>query len=263
MKIPSLFTLLGWLLAFSIAAPAASLDARDSSIEKRAPLWQFYYDTTAADHQTNFNKWSAAGYRMISLSVYGAPPNNKYAAVWVQRSGPAWVAIHQANAAAYQAWFDSNNAAGYVSTIVTVTGPANAPTYAGVMEKSGVSSWYQKCGLNPATFSSHLQNMAPLQINNTVDYGMSIPSLTNTQLLFVRHTHNTKSNSTARQQSHIGDHLTWLSRKITKSLPRSRTPILGRGSLVTGSLPPNFKASILPRKQMAGTSSIFKVVALG
>jgi len=158
MKIPSLFTLLGWLLAFSIAAPAASLDARDSSIEKRAPLWQFYYDTTAADHQTNFNKWSAAGYRMISLSVYGAPPNNKYAAVWVQRSGPAWVAIHQANAAAYQAWFDSNNAAGYVSTIVTVTGPANAPTYAGVMEKSGVSSWYQKCGLNPATFQTELVN---------------------------------------------------------------------------------------------------------
>jgi hypothetical protein len=42
----------------------------------------------------------AKGYLMISLSVYGDPGNALYAAVWLQRAGSAWVAIHGADAAA-------------------------------------------------------------------------------------------------------------------------------------------------------------------
>ena len=46
-------------------------------------LFQAYHGVTSAQHQTNFDKWSAQGYRMISLSVYGDPGNALYAAVWV------------------------------------------------------------------------------------------------------------------------------------------------------------------------------------
>lgn len=158
MRIISLFTLLGWLFAAVIAAPASPLDTRESSLNKRLPSWQWYFGVNAAQHQVNFNKWSAAGYRMISLSAYGAPPNNLYAAVWVQRSGPGWVAIHEASASAYQTWFDKYAAAGFVSTIVTVTGPANTPIYAGVMEQNGVNNWYQKCGLTQAAYNTELSN---------------------------------------------------------------------------------------------------------
>ena len=56
--------------------------------------FQAYHGVSAAQHQANFNKFFAEGYRIISLSVYGDPGNALYAAVWVQRAGPVWVAIH-------------------------------------------------------------------------------------------------------------------------------------------------------------------------
>jgi len=139
------------------------------------PVWQYYIDATSAQHQTNFNKWTALGYRMISLSAYGQPPNHRYAVVWVQRSGPSYWAIHEASGSTYQSWFDTHAAAGYVSTIITVTGPESAPVFAGVMEQNGVSSWYQKCGLTQSQYSTELNNA---QTNNFIlksftEYGSS------------------------------------------------------------------------------------------
>jgi len=77
-------------------------------------MFEAYHDVTGAQHQANFNNLSAQGYRMISLSVYGDPGNPLYAAVWVQRSGPAWEAVHGVDAAGYQAFFDAWTAKGYV-----------------------------------------------------------------------------------------------------------------------------------------------------
>jgi hypothetical protein len=158
MRNHPLFVLVGWLLSFTIAAPATSLNEHESRIAKRAPNWQSYPAATASGHQTSVNQLSAAGYRLISLSVYGTPPNTRYAAVWVQRSGPSWYAIHEASGSAYQTWFDNYSKLGYVSTIVTVTGPAGAPVFAGVMEQNGVNNWYQKCGLSAAAFQTELVN---------------------------------------------------------------------------------------------------------
>ena len=36
-------------------------------------MFEAYHGVTAAQHQANVNKFSAQGYRMISLSVYGDP----------------------------------------------------------------------------------------------------------------------------------------------------------------------------------------------
>jgi hypothetical protein len=93
---------------------------------------------------------------MISLSVYGQPPNHRYAAVWVQRPAPFYFAIHEASASEYQSFFDRHAPNGYVSTIVTVTGPPAAPIFAGVMEKNGVTNWYQRCGLTNSQYSAEL-----------------------------------------------------------------------------------------------------------
>jgi len=57
-------------------------------------MFEAYHGVTSAQHQSNFNHLSAQGFRMISLSVYGHPSDARYAAVWVQREGPAWVAVH-------------------------------------------------------------------------------------------------------------------------------------------------------------------------
>jgi len=75
-------------------------------------MFQAYHGATAQQHQTNFNNFSAQGYRIISLSVYGDPGDARYAAVWVKRGGAAWVAVHGVNSAGYQAFFNTQTAQG-------------------------------------------------------------------------------------------------------------------------------------------------------
>ena len=155
MKVNFVIFLLDFVLATVLAAPT---DPTSLAAARAIPPWQFYYGVTADEHQTNFNTLSTTGHRMISLSVYGQPPNHRYAAVWVKRSGPSYYAIHEANSTAYQSFFDTHAPNGYVTTIFTATGPPSAPIFTGVMEKNGVTNWYHLCELTRAQYTTHLQN---------------------------------------------------------------------------------------------------------
>src|SRR4051794_13712444 len=78
-------TLIGILLTITSVIIASPLPASNQELPRDltprgVPAWQFYYGADSSTHQTNFNKWSAAGYRLISLSAYGQPPNVRYAA---------------------------------------------------------------------------------------------------------------------------------------------------------------------------------------
>ena len=93
-----------------------------------------YHDRTSADHQSHFDQLFPQGYRMISLSVYGARHDERYAAVWVRRGGPDWSAVHGVDGAGYQAAFDRAAAAGYKPVLLSAAGPANDPVFAGTFE---------------------------------------------------------------------------------------------------------------------------------
>jgi CubicO group peptidase (beta-lactamase class C family) len=117
-------------------------------------LFQAYHGVTAAQHQTNFDKWSAQGYRMISLSVYGDPGKALYAAVWVQRAGPAWVAIHGVDAAGYQSFFTEWSNAGYYPVLVSATGAISDAVFASVFEQGDPGPWSGRHGMTPADFAA-------------------------------------------------------------------------------------------------------------
>src|SRR5579862_7449021 len=97
--------------------------------------FQAYHGVDGAQHQANFDKFSFEGYRMISLSVYGDATSPLYAAVWVQRGGPAWVARHGIDAAGYQDFFNTWTAKGYVPVLVSATGPIANAVFAAVFEQ--------------------------------------------------------------------------------------------------------------------------------
>jgi CubicO group peptidase (beta-lactamase class C family) len=94
-----------------------------------------YHDRTSADHQAHFDDLFPKGYRMTSLSVYGARGDERYAAVWVKRSGPDWSAVHGVDFAGYQAAFDNAVAAGFKPVLLAATGPTNDPVFAGSFEQ--------------------------------------------------------------------------------------------------------------------------------
>jgi CubicO group peptidase (beta-lactamase class C family) len=124
-------------------------------------VFQAYHGVTAAQHQASFNGLSAKGYRIISLSVYGAPGDARYAAVWVQRAGPAWVAVHGVDSAGYQSFFNNWTARGYAPVLVSASGASTNATFAAVFEQGVTGPWLARHGMpsGPDTNAGTFQNM--------------------------------------------------------------------------------------------------------
>ncbi len=93
-----------------------------------------YHSLDGAAHQAQADNLSGLGYRMISLSIHGTTAAPRYAAVWVQRAGPAYVAFHGLNGVDYQAFADEWCPQGYTPSILTATGSLGNPRFAGVYE---------------------------------------------------------------------------------------------------------------------------------
>jgi CubicO group peptidase (beta-lactamase class C family) len=124
-------------------------------------MFKAYHGVTSAQHQANFNNLSAQGFRMISLSVYGNPSDARYAAVWIQRSGPAWVAVHGVDSAGYQLFFNNWTAKGYVPVLVSATGTSSTAIFAAVFEQGISGAWLARHGMTsgPEANAGTFQNM--------------------------------------------------------------------------------------------------------
>ncbi|MBC7894196.1 MAG: serine hydrolase [Cytophagaceae bacterium] len=109
--------------------------------------WTAYHDLTSAEHQARFVSLYTLGWRMITLSVYGARGNEQYAAVWVERGGPGWSAVHGIDAAGYQLAFNNAAASGLRPVLLSVTGPANDPVFAGTFEQTSLPIPLTRFGL--------------------------------------------------------------------------------------------------------------------
>jgi CubicO group peptidase (beta-lactamase class C family) len=106
-----------------------------------------YHGVDAATHQRRVDELASAGFRPATLNVSGDPGDARYAAVWVERPGPAWWAVHGLDAVAYQARFDELTGQGYAPTIVTATGPAGREIFAAVFEQGVDQPWFARHGL--------------------------------------------------------------------------------------------------------------------
>ncbi len=94
-----------------------------------------YHGVTASEHQARFDELAAQGFRPVSLNVSGDPGDARYAAVWIQRPGVEWVAMHGVDAATYQARFDELVAQGLSPSIVSATGPGGSASFTALFER--------------------------------------------------------------------------------------------------------------------------------
>ena len=124
-------------------------------------MFQAYHGVTSAQHQTHFNSLSAQGFRMISLSVYGDPGDARYAAVWVQRQGAAWVAVHGVDSAGFQSFFNNWTAKGYAPVLVSATGASGNAIFAAVFEQGIAGAWLARHGMTsgPQANAGTFQNL--------------------------------------------------------------------------------------------------------
>lgn len=106
-----------------------------------------YHGLSGAEHQQRVETLSAQGYRPISLGVSGDPPFSTYAAVWVQRPGPGWWAVHNLSAAQYQAKVDELIPKGYAPVVVSAAGPAAGATFTALFEQGVTVAGFARHGL--------------------------------------------------------------------------------------------------------------------
>lgn len=117
------------------------------------PVFQAYHRQSDAEHQRHFDALSRSGYRMISLCVYGPPAAERYAAVWVQRPGPAFVGFHNRSADQYQDLVRTLSPQGYVPVLLSATGDRSDANFAGVFEQLG-TPWAGRHGLTVDEFNA-------------------------------------------------------------------------------------------------------------
>ena len=109
--------------------------------------FEAYHGVTGAEHRRASTASSAGtAIRMISLSVYGEPGAARYAAVWVQRSGPGWVAVHGVDAAGYQPFSTTWTAKGYAPVLVSATGTAQQGDLRGSVRAGHQRAWEARHG---------------------------------------------------------------------------------------------------------------------
>jgi polyglycine hydrolase-like protein len=177
MTLESVLSRRALLTAAGLTAGAGAGLLRSAPALAKASAVTAYHGVSGATHQQRFDSLIQQGYRMISVSVYGDRFNPLYAAVWVQRGGPAWAALHGLNAAGYQARFNELAAAGYVAIRVSATGSRVDPVFAAVFEKRPPGTWQARHGLTdgPSTTPGTLANlMSWARTNNCIPTSLAI-----------------------------------------------------------------------------------------
>ena len=106
-----------------------------------AAQFSAYHNASTATHQSRFTSLSKAGYRMSSLSVYGSASSPLYAAVWLKRSGPAWVGFHGKTSTDFIKMLSQYGILGYRPTLLAASGSGSSIRFAGVFEKSSTPSF--------------------------------------------------------------------------------------------------------------------------
>ncbi len=99
-----------------------------------------YHDADTAVHETQVATLTNAGYRPITLTIYGTAASPRYAAVWVQRLGPNFQEFHGLTSAQYQALVVANQNT-HVPAIVSASGAGSGARFAGVLVQAGHSVW--------------------------------------------------------------------------------------------------------------------------
>src|SRR5579883_1825932 len=138
------------LLSLSAAATgcvAGDEPASSSSEAVTVPPWLAYWDYQGADLDTVTANARAKGYRPISISAWGDPTAPRYAAVFVQRSGPAFTVARGVGTASWQSTFNAQAAASYKPALLSFDGDASNPVWAAVFVATTTGIPYTRHGL--------------------------------------------------------------------------------------------------------------------
>lgn len=102
--------------------------------------WAARHGLTGAQYQQAFDQYTAQGYRLRWVSTYAQGGEARYAALWDKASGPAWVARHGLEEAAFRAAAQSYAGQGYDLVCGNAVTLGGKDYYAALWEKKTAAS---------------------------------------------------------------------------------------------------------------------------
>jgi len=123
--------------------------------------WAARHGLDGNGYQTEFNKWTQQGFRLLHIEIYLSGGKVRYAPIFVKASGSEFVAYHGVDATQHQQKFDTLTAQGFRPVNVTAVSPGGNRVYVGLYEKRDVGSFFVKSFITPQEYQTHFdQNIA-------------------------------------------------------------------------------------------------------
>ncbi|MFT3777924.1 MAG: papain-like cysteine protease family protein [Ottowia sp.] len=125
-----------------VSGYSVGASARFAAVWEKAagPAWAARHGLTGAQYQAAFDQMSAQGYRLRWVSTYAEGGQARYAALWDKSAGPAWVARHGLEEAAFRAAAQGYAAQGYDLVCGNAVTLGGKDYYAALWEKKAAAS---------------------------------------------------------------------------------------------------------------------------
>jgi hypothetical protein len=111
------------------------------------PAFVARHGMTSQVYQQEFDKWTGQGYCLSLVSGYSVGNQARYAAIWEQKSCPAYVARHGLSSQGYQQEFDKWTGEGYRLKLVSGHKIGANQSYAAIWEKTPGPAFVARHGM--------------------------------------------------------------------------------------------------------------------
>ncbi|MBV9894757.1 MAG: hypothetical protein JO020_11355 [Chloroflexi bacterium] len=122
--------------------------------QRSGPPWAWYFNMTFDDLQSHGDQLGKQGYRMVDLTGYQDAGQVRYAAVWEQRSGPAYQVRVGLTGDDLGAFGDQFGPQGYRMVRISGYQDGNDARYATIWEQKDGPGWAWYFGLNAADYQA-------------------------------------------------------------------------------------------------------------
>jgi CubicO group peptidase (beta-lactamase class C family) len=120
--------------------------------EANPPLSVAKHGLTAAEYQTEYNKWKGLGYKLNDISGYTIGGIDYYAAIWEKNDGPERFCRHGMTNDQYQIEADAKSAQGYRLFKVSGYSVNNQPRFAAIWLKTSGPALAARHGISGAQY---------------------------------------------------------------------------------------------------------------
>ena len=128
--------------------------------KNHGPAWVARHGLSAEQYQQEFDKQLGQGYRLVDVSGYTVGGQDRYAAIWEKRQGPAWVARHGLTSEQYQQEFNTLTQQGYRLTRIRGWRSGDTVHYAAIWEKNAGPDWVARHGMLSDAYQEEFDNLS-------------------------------------------------------------------------------------------------------